>query len=114
VDIPSWKYVLNVAALVTRIVPPSLCMIPSPSATAVVPTVAPPSIRLISAPVAVRLVPPRLIASAAKLSIFAVPSINKSLNSREEVPKSISLSTIGTIAPSCILICCTAAEDTST
>jgi len=54
------------------------------------------------------------MASATKLSMFAVPSINKSLNSREEVPKSISLSVIGTIAPSCILNCCTAAEDTST
>jgi hypothetical protein len=74
-----------------------------------VPTVAPPSIRLISVPVAVTAVPSKL-----NVSIFAVPSINKSLNSREEVPKSISLSVIGTIAPSCILNCCTAADDTST
>ena len=87
--------------------PPSLCIIPSPSAIAVVPTVAPPSIKLISAPVAVIAVPSKLIAST-----LAVPSINKSLNSREEVPKSISLSVIGTIAPSCILNCCTAADDT--
>ncbi len=89
--------------------PPSLCIIPSPSTTAVVPTVAPPSIKLISAPVAVISVP-----SKFNVSILAVPSINKSLNSREEVPKSTSLSVTGTIAPSCILTCSTAADDTST
>ena len=37
-----------------------------------------------------------------------------SLNSSELVPKSISLSVTGTIAPSCILTCSTALEDTST
>ena len=89
--------------------PPSLVIIPSASATAVVPAEVPPSIKLISVAVAVTAVPSKL-----RVSIFAVPSINKSLNSREEVPKSISLSVMGTIAPSCILICCTAAEDTST
>jgi hypothetical protein len=68
-----------------------------------------PSNILSSAAVDVISVPFKLIAST-----FAVPSINKSLNSREEVPKSTSLSVIGTIAPSCILICCTAADDTST
>jgi hypothetical protein len=61
-----------------------------------------------SAPVAVIAVPSKL-----NVSILAVPSINKSLNSKLDVPKSISLSVIGTIAPSCILNCCTAAEDTS-
>ena len=60
-----------------------------------------------SAPVAVIAVP-----SKFNVSILAVPSINKSLNSREDVPKSISLSVIGTIAPSCILNCCTADDDT--
>jgi hypothetical protein len=34
------------------------------------------------------------------VSILAVPSICISLNSKEPVPKSISLSKIGTIAPS--------------
>ena len=43
-----------------------------------------------------------------------MPSTNKSLNSKLDVPKSISLSVIGTIAPSCILNCCVAVEDTST
>jgi hypothetical protein len=52
--------------------------------------------------------------SATKLSMFAVPSIYKSLNSNKEVPKSISLSVTGTIAPSCILICSTAADETLT
>ena len=72
---PVWKYVLNVVALVTRIVPPSLWIIPSPSATAVVPTVAPPSTKLTSAPVTVIAVP-----SKFNVSMFAVPSIKKSLN----------------------------------
>ena len=89
--------------------PPSLVIIPSASATAVVPAEVPPSIKLISVPVAVIAVPSKL-----RVSIFAVPSINKSLNSREEVPKSISLSVMGTIAPSCIINCCTAEDDTST
>ena len=68
-----------------------------------------PSKILSSAAVAVISVPSKL-----RASMLAVPSTNKSLNSREEVPKSISLSVIGTIAPSCILNCCTAADDTST
>ena len=50
----------------------------------------------------------------AKASEVTVPSKYASLNSNELVPKSISLSVTGTIAPSCILICSTAAEDTST
>ena len=54
------------------------------------------------------------VSSAANVSILAVPSINKFLNSREEVPKSISSSVIGTIAPSCTLNCCTADDDTFT
>ena len=104
--------------------PPSLVIIPSASATAVVPAEVPPSIKLISAAVAVAVTPSSILISAAvaviavpsKLiaSTLAVPSINKSLNSREEVPKSISLSVMGTIAPSCILNCCTAEDDTST
>ena len=62
-----------------------------------------------SAAVAVIAVPLKLIASA-----YTVPSKYPSLNSKELVPKSISLSVTGTIAPSCILICSTAAEETST
>ena len=50
----------------------------------------------------------------AKASEVTVPSKKASLNSREDVPKSISLSVTGTIAPSCILICSTAALLTST
>ena len=60
-------------------------------------------------------VPPLMSAvSATKASVVTVPSKNASLNSNELVPKSISLSVTGTIAPSCILICSTAAADTST
>ena len=55
------------------------------------------------------LVPPIVIASAS-----TVPSKNASLNSKLDVPKSISLSVIGTIAPSCILNCCTDYDDTFT
>ena len=52
--------------------------------------------------------------STSSVSICAVPSINRSLNSRELVPKSISLSVTGDITPSDILICSTAALETST
>ena len=38
--------------------------------------------------------------STSKVSTWAVPSKNKSLNSNELVPKSISLSVTGTMAPS--------------
>ena len=38
--------------------------------------------------------------STSSVSIWAVPSRNKSLNSKEDVPRSISLSVTGTIAPS--------------
>ena len=41
-----------------------------------------------------------LIVVAARVSILAVPSIYKFLNSKEDVPKSISLSVTGLIAPS--------------
>ena len=54
-------------------------------------------------------VPSNVIASASN-----VPSINTSLNCNELVPKSISLFVIGTIAPSCILNCCTDDDDTFT
>ena len=115
----------NITALLATAVPiavepiskalssPTTAVIPSNAFNSAAVDVTPSSI-FNSAPVDVIVVPPKLIASAANVSIFAVPSINKSLNSREEVPKSISLSVIGTIAPSCILNCCTAAEDTST
>ena len=60
-------------------------------------------------------VPPLISAvSATKASTVTVPSKKASLNSNELVPKSISLSVTGTIAPSCILICSTADEETST
>jgi hypothetical protein len=52
--------------------------------------------------------------STSSVSICAVPSMKRSLNSNELVPKSISLSVTGDITPSEILICSTAAEDTST
>jgi len=68
-----------------------------------------PSNMFSSAAVDVITVPLKFIASK-----WAVPSIYKSLNSSELVPKSISLSVIGTIAPSCILNCCTELLDTST
>jgi len=42
--------------------------------------------------------------STSSVSICAVPSIKRSLNSRELVPKSISLSVTGDITPSEILI----------
>ena len=46
-------------------------------------------------------VPPLISAvSATKLSILAVPSMYKSLNSKELDPKSMSLSVTGRIAPS--------------
>ncbi len=53
-------------------------------------------------------------ASTSSVSMCAVPSIYKSLNSRELVPRSISLLVTGTMAPSWIRICSTAALDTST
>ena len=53
-------------------------------------------------------------ASTSSVSTCAVPSIKRSLNSNELVPRSISLSVTGTIAPSCILICSTAELETST
>lgn len=53
------------------------------------------------------------LSSTVSVSIVAVPSINKSLNSKLDVPRSMSLSVTGTITPSCILICSTAEEDTS-
>ena len=60
-------------------------------------------------------VPPFISAvSATSASVVSVPSKKASLNSNELVPKSISLSVTGTIAPSCIRICSTALEDTST
>ena len=81
------------------------------------------ALRVVNAPVlaevapivAPSIVPPFISAvSATRASTVAVPSKNKSLNSKELVPKSMSLSVTGTIAPSCTLICSTAALDTST
>ena len=66
--------------------------------------------------IAVPSIVPALISavSATKASMLAVPSRYKSLNSREAVPRSMSLSVTGTIAPSWILSCSTDAADTST
>ena len=84
---------------------------------------APEASRVVNAPVlaeeaptvAPSIVPPFMSAvSATKASTVAVPSKYKSLNSRELVPKSMSLSVTGTIAPSWILTCSTAAPPTST
>ena len=47
------------------------------------------------------------VPSNVKPSASNVPSKNASLNCKLDVPKSISLFVIGTIAPSCILNCCT-------
>ena len=68
-----------------------------------------PSNMFSSAAVDVIAVPLKFIAST-----YAVPSIYKSLNSKELVPKSISLSVTGTIAPSAIYNWCTELLDTST
>ena len=54
------------------------------------------------------------LTSTSKVSIWAVPSINKSLNSKEDVPKSTSLSVTGETTQYDILICYTAALETST
>ena len=84
---------------------------------------APEAARVVNAPVlaeeaptvAPSIVPPFMSAvSATKASTVAVPSKNKSLNSKELVPRSMSLSVTGTIAQSCIRICSTADELTST
>ena len=61
------------------------------------------------------IVPPLISAvSATRLSIFAVPSMCKSLNSAPVAPKSTSLSVTGTIAPSWKRTCSTEEELTST
>ena len=52
--------------------------------------------------------------STSSVSMCAVPSKYKSLNSKPDVPKSISLVITGIIAPSEKRNCSTAAEDTST
>ena len=58
-------------------------------------------------------VPPLISAvSATRESILAVPSKYKSLNSAEPVPKSISLSAEGTIAPSVNVTCAAPAAET--
>ncbi len=68
-----------------------------------------PSSMLSSAAVDVIAVPLKLIASAC-----TVPSKYPSLNSKELVPKSISLSVTGTRAPSAMYNCWTELLDTST
>ena len=59
-------------------------------------------------PVTVRLPP------TATLPVVVIESIYASLKYSEDVPKSTSLSVTGNKAPSCSLICSTAAEETST
>ena len=54
------------------------------------------------------------LASTSNVSIWAVPSKYKSLNSNELVPKSTSLSVTGIIAPSAMYNCCTGLLLTST
>ena len=66
------------------------------------------------APVTPRVPATVAFASTARVSMVAVPSRYKSLNSSEDVPRSISLSVTGTIAPSCIRTCSTADPETST
>ena len=51
--------------------------------------------------------------STSSVSMCAVPSMCRSLNSVPDAPKSISLSVTGSIAPSWILTCSTAEELTS-
>jgi hypothetical protein len=66
----------------------------------VVPVIAPAEVPPIVTP---SIVPPFMsIVSATRLSILAVPFKYKSLNCKAFVPKSISLSVVGTIAPSAI------------
>jgi hypothetical protein len=59
-------------------------------------------------PVTVRLPP------TATLPVVVIVSVYVSLNLKLVVPKSISLSVTGIIAPSAMYSCCTDAEDTST
>ena len=59
-------------------------------------------------PVTVRLPP------TSTLPVVVIESVKVSLKRNDVVPKSTSLSVTGTIAPSCILSCSTAAEETST
>ena len=66
------------------------------------------------APVTPKVVPTVAASSTVNVSIVAVPSKYKSLNSSELVPKSMSLSVTGTIAPSAMYNCCTGLLDTST
>ena len=92
---------LMVTSSTTRLVPVSTVPVTAP---ALEPPIVTPSI-----------VPPLISAvSATKASVVTVPSKKASLNSKELVPKSMSLSVTGTIAPSWILICSTADEETWT
>ena len=54
------------------------------------------------APVTPKVVPIVAASSTVRVSMVAVPSKYKFLNSKEEVPKSMSLSVTGIIAPSAI------------
>ena len=54
----------------------------------------------VSAPVTSSVPATVAFSSTSRVSICAVPSKNISLNSNDAVPKSISLSVTGTIAPS--------------
>ena len=82
---------LNVVAPVTTRVPPTVVLPVTSSVPAIV-----------------------ALASTSKVSTCIVPSKNPSLNSKELVPKSMSLSVTGTIAPSWMRICSTADPPTST
>ena len=67
-------------------------------------------------PTAVLSIVPALMSavSATRLSMLAVPSMYRSLNSRELVPRSMSLSVTGTIAPSWKRTCSVDVPPTST
>ena len=107
----------TVPAVTPSIVSSSASLISAEPITKLVPVIVVPVIAAALEPpiIAPSTVPPFMSAvSATRLSILAVPSMNKSLNSKLDVPKSMSLSVIGTMAPSCILNCCTEEDDTST
>ena len=106
----------NVSVPPLKVVVPVTVRLPPTSTLPVVVTVVNAPVEAELAPmVAPSTVPPFISAvSATKASVVTVPSKYASLNSTELVPKSMSLSVTGTIAPSWILICSTAALETST
>ena len=88
--------------LLTVVVVPETVRLPPTVTFPEVSTVVKVPAAAVVAPIVTLSIEPPLISavSATKLSILAVPSINKSLNSKELEPKSMSLSVTGRIAPS--------------